>query len=90
VIHIESPVKADFTLGQFMTEWQVSLAADHLGAARTDAAHTLTAYVNGKAVTGDPAAVKLGAHDEIALLYGTSPENAQVSVPSGYAWPSGL
>ncbi|WP_327065388.1 hypothetical protein [Kitasatospora sp. NBC_01302] len=90
VIHIESPVRADFTLGQFMTEWQVSLAADHLGGARTDAAHTLTAYVNGRPVTGDPAAIKLGAHDEIALVYGTSTENAQVSAPSGYAWPSGL
>ncbi|MFF7636197.1 hypothetical protein ACFZB9_24070 [Kitasatospora sp. NPDC008050] len=90
VIHIESPVRADFTLGQFMTEWQVSLAADHLGGARTDAAHTLTAYVNGKPVTGDPAAIRLGAHDEIALVYGTSDGNAQVSVPGGYTWPSGL
>ncbi|MGF1429794.1 hypothetical protein, partial [Kitasatospora sp. LaBMicrA B282] len=90
VIHVESPVQARFTLGQFMTEWQVSLAADHLGAASTDAGHTLTAYLNGKPVSGDPAAITLGAHDEIALLYGTPAENAQVTVPTGYAWPSGL
>ncbi|WP_051969723.1 hypothetical protein [Kitasatospora azatica] len=89
VIHIESPVKTDFTLGQFMTEWQVSLAADHLGGATTDGSHTLTAYVDGKPVTGDPAAVVLGAHQEIALVYGTATENAQVSVPSSFAFPNG-
>jgi hypothetical protein len=90
VIHIESPVQADFTLGQFMTEWQVSMSADHLGGLKTDADHTLTAYVNGKPVTGDPAAIKLGAHDEIALVYGTAAENAKVVVPNSFAFPSGL
>ncbi|WP_181442560.1 hypothetical protein [Streptomyces tateyamensis] len=89
VIHIESPVKADFTLGQFLTEWQVSVSADHIGNASTDATHTLTAYLNGKPVTGDPAAITLGAHDEIALVYGTAAENAQLSVPSSYSFPSG-
>ncbi|WP_051824387.1 hypothetical protein [Kitasatospora aureofaciens] len=90
VIHVESPVSADFTLGQFLTEWQVSASADHLGGLRTDATHTLTAYVDGKAVSGDPAAIPLNAHDEIALVYGTAAENAAVSVPSSYNWPSGL
>ncbi|WBP84956.1 hypothetical protein [Kitasatospora cathayae] len=90
VIHVESPVTAEFSLGQFLTEWQVSTSADHLGGLRTDATHTLTAYVNGKAVSGDPAAIRLNAHDEIALVYGTEAENAAVTVPSGYNWPSGL
>ncbi|MFD5465640.1 YrzE family protein [Kitasatospora sp. NPDC127059] len=90
VIHVESPVSADFTLGQFLTEWQVSVSADHLGGLRTDATHTLTAYVDGKPVAGDPAAIRLNAHDEIALVYGTAAENASVTVPSDYAWPSGL
>jgi hypothetical protein len=90
VIHIESPVQTDFTLGQFMTEWQVSTSADHLGGNTTDQSHTLTAYVNGKAVSGDPAAIVLHAHDEIALVYGTAAENSQVSVPSSYAFAAGL
>ncbi len=90
IIHIESPVKADFSLGQFMTEWQVSLSATHLGGLGTDATHTLTAYVNGKPVGGDPAAITLGAHDEIALVYGTAGENAQTPAPSSYNFPSGL
>ncbi|MFD9128645.1 hypothetical protein [Kitasatospora sp. NPDC059571] len=90
VVHIESPVQANFTLGQFMTEWQVSLSADHLGGLKTDADHTLTAYVDGKAVTGDPAAITLGAHQEIALVYGTAAENAQVKVPASYSFAPGL
>ncbi|MBV6701902.1 hypothetical protein [Kitasatospora aureofaciens] len=90
VIHVESPVNADFSLGQFLTEWQVSASADHLGGLRTDATHALTAYVDGKPVSGDPAAILLHAHDEVALVYGTAAENATVTVPSSYNWPSGL
>ncbi|GJF30614.1 hypothetical protein KNE206_33140 [Kitasatospora sp. NE20-6] len=90
VVHIESPVQADFSLGQFMTQWQVSLAADHIGGLRTDADHTLTAYVDGKAVGGDPAAIIFGAHQEVALVYGTADENARVTVPGSYTFGDGL
>ncbi|MEU9045219.1 MULTISPECIES: hypothetical protein [unclassified Kitasatospora] len=90
VIHVESPVRADFSLGQFLTEWQVSASADHLGGLKTDGTHTLKAYVNGKEVGGDPAAILLHDHDEVALVYGTAAENAAVPVPSSYTWPSGL
>jgi hypothetical protein len=90
VIHVESPVKVDFSLGQFMTQWQVSMAADHIGGLKVDATHTLTAYVNGNKKSGDPAAIIMGAHDEIALVYGTATENSSVKVPGSYAWPSGL
>ncbi|MEZ0064542.1 hypothetical protein ABIA32_000530 [Streptacidiphilus sp. MAP12-20] len=90
VIHVESPVQAVFSLGQFVTQWQVSMAADHIGGLKTDATHSFSAYVNGTKVSGDPAAIILHAHDEIALVYGTAAENAAVKVPSSYAWPSGL
>ena len=48
----------------------------------------LKAYVNGKAVTGDPAAIIMHAHDEIALVDGTAAE--QQHVPSSYTFASGL
>src|SRR5262249_7959582 len=49
VIHIESPdANASFTLGQYFTEWQVSVSADHIGGLTNDATHHLKAYVNGK------------------------------------------
>lgn len=89
VIHIESPVKdATFTLGQFFTEWQLSLSADHIGGLATDDSHHLKAYVNGKLRTGDPTGIVLAAHDEIAIVYGTDAQ--QANVPSSYQWSNGL
>jgi hypothetical protein len=89
VIHIESPTApATFTLGQFFTEWQVSLSADHIGGLTVDGTHHLTAYVNGKPYTSDPAGIVLAAHDEIALVYGTQAQ--QTNMPSTYQWSNGL
>jgi hypothetical protein len=89
VIHIESPTKtATFTLGQFFTEWQVLLLADHVGGLTADATHQLNVYVNGKLHAGDPAAIVLAAHDEIAIVYGTGAE--QIQVPTSYQWSNGL
>jgi hypothetical protein len=88
VIHIESPDKnATFTLGQFFTEWQVSLGTDHLGGLTNDATHHVTMYVNGTARTGDPASMVLAAHDEIAIVYGNPPQNG---IPKSYQWSNGL
>jgi hypothetical protein len=87
VIHIESPQRTDFTLGQFLTEWQLSASADHLGGLKAGSDQTLAAYVNGKKTSGDPAAIVLHAHDEIALVYG--PTGQSVQIPSSYTWPSG-
>jgi len=88
VIHIESPVQATFTLAQFFTEWQVALAQDHIGGLAAVGGNILRAYVNGVLVSGNPAAVPLHAHDEIALVYG--PATSRPSVPATYNWPSGL
>lgn len=88
IVHIESPVKADFTLGQFMTEWNVPISKAALGPLKTGGGKELHVYVNGKERTGDPASLKLGAHDEIALVYGAASDKVQV--PTSYKWPQGL
>ncbi|MEW2520206.1 hypothetical protein [Actinacidiphila alni] len=88
VVHIESPVKADFTLGEFMTEWNVPLTKDTLGTLKTGGGKELHVYVNGKEQTGNPAAIKLAAHEEIALVYGAPSQ--KVTVPDSYNWPEGL
>jgi hypothetical protein len=88
VIHIESPVNRAYTLGEFFTEWDVGLATDNVGGLRVGDGKTLRVFVNGAQVTGNPAAVIINAHDEIAVVYG----NAQSagSIPSRYEFPSGL
>ncbi|MCX3061666.1 hypothetical protein [Streptomyces beihaiensis] len=86
VIHIESPKQADFTLGQFMTEWNVSLTKNNIGALTAGNGNTLRVYVNGKERTGNPGAIKLTDHEEIAIVYGKA--GAKISVPSSYKFPS--
>jgi hypothetical protein len=89
VLHIESPSKTKrFTLAEVFSEWNVRLTATQIGGLKTDATHTLTAYVDGKAQPGDPAAIQLTAHREIALVYGA--KNAKVNVPSSYKFAQGL
>lgn len=85
VIHVESPVTRDFTLGEFFSEWDVSLTADNLGALHAGHGEALHAYVNGTERPGNPADIVLAERDELALIYGPPP--APDSVPARYAFP---
>jgi hypothetical protein len=89
VLHIEAPVTGKhYTLGQLFTEWNLRLDAKDLGDLKTGGGRTLTAYVDGRRQGGDPAAIELTRHREIALVYG--PANTRPEVPSSYAFPDGL
>ncbi|MGX9787206.1 hypothetical protein [Mycobacterium sp. MMS18-G62] len=87
VIHIESPVKRQFSLGEFFSEWDVSLSADNVGALRVGDGKSLRVFVNGKPQSGDPAAITFGPHDEIAVVYG-KPQPGE-SIPAKYDFPPG-
>jgi len=87
VIHIESPVKREFSLGEFFTEWGVSLSADNIGGLRATDGKTVRVYVNGQPRTGDPAAIIFNQHDEIALIYG-APQPTETP-PGTYEFPPG-
>jgi hypothetical protein len=78
VIHVESPVKRDFTLGQFFAEWRQPLTGNPAG--------RLSVYVDGKPYAGDPAALVLREHQEIVVAYGTPPAD----VPADYSFAEGL
>jgi hypothetical protein len=87
VIHVESPTKTTYTLGQVFTEWRVGLSADRIGGLVATGDNQLHVYVNGKLFSGDPATITLAAHDEIALVYGTAAQ--QANPPSSYTFPAG-
>jgi hypothetical protein len=87
VIHVESPVKREFSLGEFFTEWGVSLSPDNIGGLRAVDGKTVRAYVNGQPHTGNPAAIMFAPHDEIALVYG--PPQPGEKVPTTYDFPPG-
>ena len=84
VVHIESPKKESYTLGQLFTEWGVPLDDSCVGdycAPDTD----IAVYVNGEQQSGNPADIQLVKHDEIAIVIGTPPDE----VPSSYAFAEG-
>jgi hypothetical protein len=87
VIHIESPVKRQFSLGEFFSEWDVRLSTDNIGALRTADGKVLRVFVNGAQKTGNPAAITFGPHDEIAVVYGTPLPGE--TIPSKYDFPAG-
>ena len=89
VLHIESPRAGQpYYLGQFFQEWDVALSSGRIGRLQAGSGDTLTAYVNGRKVTGDPAKIQLAAHQEIALVY--QPAGANVTAPSSYSFGAGL
>jgi hypothetical protein len=67
IVHIESPVQRNFTLGQFFDEWGQPLRPDVAGPAHGH----VTALVNGKVFEGNPRNVPLTAHAQIQLEVGT-------------------
>jgi hypothetical protein len=87
VIHIESPVKRHFSLGELFTEWQVSLSPDNIGALRAGDGRILRVFVNGKQQSGNPAAIMFNAHDEIAVVYGAP--RSDEDIPAKYKFPEG-
>jgi hypothetical protein len=88
VVHIEAGRAGQpFTLGQLFTEWNVRLSATQVGSLQAGNGNTLVVYVNGAKVPGNPAQLRLAAHQEIAVVYG--PPDQTVEVPSTYAFVAG-
>jgi hypothetical protein len=89
IIHIESPIKRDFTLGQFLDLWKKKLNNTQVfDSIFNEKSNMPQIYINGnKLATGtNYRDAKLHAHDEIALMYGTPPSQ----IPSKYDFPEGL
>jgi len=83
VIHVESPKKQPYTLGQFFGEWAVRLNARCLGHYCGD----LHWWVNGKAQSGNPADLNLvdPPHQEIVIAAGKPPAH----IPSKHKFARG-
>jgi len=67
IIHIESPVKRTYTLGEFFDEWGQPLSAGQAGPARGK----VTVIVNGQVFNGSPRDAPLGSHENLQLEVGT-------------------
>jgi hypothetical protein len=67
IIHIESPVKRTYTLGEFFDEWGQALGPNQVGPAHGK----VTVIVNGQVFKGNPRDVPLGSHENLQLQVGT-------------------
>jgi hypothetical protein len=67
LIHVESPVRRTYTLGEFFDIWGQPLSRTQIGPARG----AVTAIVNGQVYTGDPRKIPLLKHAQIQLEVGT-------------------
>ena len=80
VVHIESPVRRVYTLGQFFDVWGRPLSDTQVGRATGH----VTAFVNGKRFAGDPRSIKLTPHAVIQLDVG------KIVSPQPFTFPAGL
>jgi hypothetical protein len=85
IMHVESPKKAEFSLGQFFGTWGVRLTNDCIGGyCRPKTPWKL--YVDGVEYKGDPSNLILKKHQELALVIGKAPKK----VPSTYQFQPGV
>jgi hypothetical protein len=90
VIHIEAPVKRNFTLGQFFDIWNTKFKNTQLFGNSTGIigdSDALNVYVNGSKVSNGTnyRDIVLHAHDAISIVYGKAPN----AVPSKYEFMPG-
>jgi hypothetical protein len=80
IVHIESPVKRSFTLGNFFDVWGQPLGPDQVGPVNGP----VTAFYNGRHYIGNPQNIPLGNDVQIQLDVGrplVAPE--KINFPSG-------
>ncbi|HTV72483.1 MAG TPA: hypothetical protein VME66_02110 [Candidatus Acidoferrales bacterium] len=69
IIHIESPVYRDFSLGNFFDIWGTPLSPTVVGDVRVPKGQ-LRAYVNGRRYLGNPRSIALTVHADIVIEAG--------------------
>ncbi len=89
IIHVESPVIREFTLGELFDVWGVRFDAHCVGGTCDGNGRVLSVFRNGQPVAGDPRSLVLEAHEEIVVAIGTAAQLPS-PLPSSYAFPTGL
>ena len=81
IIHVESPVIRDYTLGEFFDVWGLRFSSHCLGGYCETAKKHVFVWANGKRVTKDPRKVVLGDHLSLVVAYGTL-KSVPMPIPS--------
>ena len=88
IIHIESPVTRNFTLGQFFDIWKKNFSNVQVFDNMANGTNTMSVYVNGNQINGNTAYrnINLNEHDQITIVFGRPPPK----IPSTYEFQKGL
>ena len=88
IIHIESPVTRNFTLGQFFDIWKKNFSNVQVFDNMANGTNTMSVYVNGNKINGNTAYrnINLNEHDQITIVFG----RPQPKIPSTYEFQKGL
>lgn len=86
IIHVESPVDRDYSLGDFFDVWGVRFTSTCIGGYCNTVDERLQVFANGKVVTRDPRLLKLTQHEEIVVTFGT-PAQIPRPYPVRYNFP---
>jgi hypothetical protein len=81
VLHVESPKKREFSLGEVFGVWGVRLTSTCIGG-YCKPKTPWRMYLNGSPYSGDPSALVLKRHQEIAMVIGKPPKK----IPATYAF----
>ena len=81
IIHVESPTRRTYTLGQFFDVWGQDLSRVQADGVRAARGQSLRVTINGRLYRGDPRSIALRDHEEIVIQNG--PPYAR---PSSYNW----
>jgi hypothetical protein len=79
IVHIESPVRRRFTLGDFFAVWQMALNDSQVGPAQGK----VISYVNGQISTALPQDIALLPHERIQLDVGSDVPPYPFDFPDG-------
>ena len=74
IVHLESPTPHPYTLGEVFDVWGVRFTRSCIGGYCSKGGDQLRVYVNGNAIGGDPATIKLGQHMDVVVTFGTTKE----------------
>ena len=86
LIHVEPDRPGTYTLGQFFDEWGVRLDSRCIGGYCAGKGKELRAYLDGHRIGGDPRRIVLGNRQEIALIFGSQGDFADIPTYRG-GWP---
>jgi hypothetical protein len=70
IIHVEAPTLQTFTLGQFFDIWGVPLSRTDVAGAKPRRGEHVAVYVDGRPYAGDPRAIELTLHLDVAIKVG--------------------